>query len=1000
MKFHETAERRLLTILHCDVVDSTILVESLDAEEFLDLIESFLNGCQAIVERALGTVAAFTGDGFEAYFGYPVLSDSPAADALTAAIQIRDALVSNEFELSHPIACRIGVATGIVVVGEHESAAMGRNLTAFGPITHLAARLQSVAQTNQVFVDEETCKLSGVANIFNPKGDMNLKGFEKPIRTFEVTSSPSMQSRFDYSAVPMSLYSGRSKTMDLLAAKWRSVEQGYGQVVCICGEAGMGKSRSIMEFQSTLKGQGTLIYRFQCSNQLSSTPLHPWAHNMSLLAKFMPDDTNEEKREKLAVSLEEHYQLSEPHRELCENLLGIADSNEDLGAVSLPEKTIETLQIQLVEALLARSSYAPVLVVIEDIQWMDETSKYGLKTMIEQCADKHVCICLTTRPHIPLFEDADHISHIQLERLSKESVNSIITDLAAAKSIVLPDYLIEKIVQKSEGNPLFVEELTSMITEQPENWADTSLLAASIGRDSIPLTLQASLLSRIDRIKEGKTIAQIAAVVEENVTAELISEVSILSSDAIEAGFEALLSSNIMQRVSRGRAVHYEFRHALLKDAIYASLLKDRRRGIHLLIAQNLKLELEHNSSVRPELIAHHFQQAGDWGNAFGFWVTAGERALRSGASSEAVTLLENAQLHQQDAEQSAVHTHELQRMHMAYGRALNAIQGVAADPYKHFVAAVELGERLADTALTVAALDWQFGIDFNAGRLSDSRSAALKLRTIAHASNSSIAFVAGSQSLGMVNFMQGQFEDAESVFEEVLSKEKNLVSGMHCFPSMSLSYLAWSQYILGNSEAAKRSADRAIASSYNESTHAVATALSNCSYVYQCLGELTKLESCIHELIDHCEQNGERMYLCRGKILRHWIECRREHNPDGLSEINYNIDMLKEAEEEIELTYLYGLLADLQLFFGDFSGAHETLTTALALADKNQELFYYAELERMMALVQSKALGSNIGNDVLHWQCAIDTASEQGAKAWEEKANDAQRNFEQARSG
>lgn len=282
MRLRDTAERRPVTILHCDLVNSTQLVDRLDPEEFLGVVEQFLDMATQAVEEFHGTVAGFTGDGIEAYFGYPVTTETPAVEAICAALSIRNSLVSNEINSLVQLQCRVGVATGVAVVGRPEGGALGRHLMAFGSVAHLAERLQSAAKPDQVFIDAETRNLTAQNFTFVEVGPAQLKGFEEDIEIIEVIDQLNVTSRFDYSARHAAPITGREHVLNVLNDRWDVALQGEGQVVHLIGDAGIGKSRALYEFQNSLSVQNVRIYRLQCSSQHASSPLHPWIHHIPL----------------------------------------------------------------------------------------------------------------------------------------------------------------------------------------------------------------------------------------------------------------------------------------------------------------------------------------------------------------------------------------------------------------------------------------------------------------------------------------------------------------------------------------------------------------------------------------------------------------------------------------------------------------------------------------------------------------------------------------------
>ncbi len=993
MKLRDTAERRPVTILHCDLVNSTQLVDRLDPEEFLGVVEQFLEMAAQVVEDFHGTVAGFTGDGIEAYFGYPVTTETPAVDAVAAALRIRNTLTANRLNTSVQLQCRVGVATGIAVVGKPESGELGRRLMAFGSVAHLAERLQSAAEPDQVFIDSETRKLSAQHFTFIDVGLAQLKGFEEDIELSEVAGLADSASRFDFNAHQSVPIAGRQYVIDVLNDRWQIVLQGEGQVVHLIGDAGIGKSRAMHEFQIAITHENVRTFHLQCSSQHVSTPLHPWIHYIPVLANFRQSDNVEQRLEKTQDYLTNRLELPDRLVELSLSLMGIDEELEAAAGVVPPIAALSELYRILADRIVEQSRKDPVIILVEDVQWIDATSSSWLELMIELASNESIFIGVTSRPGTPDFSANSHLTSLSVVKLSNSEASKLVQQLVERASGNLSDESIREIVRRSDGNPLYIEELTSMFLEQPVNAENGSSVDM---RTKLPITLQMSLLARVDRIKRGRELAQIASVIGDSFTVEQMENLTERDRDSVSIGLSELVSSNVLRCIQRADIVRYEFRHSLLQDAVYSSLLNTKREQVHGKIASYLQARAETDGRYEPEVIAFHFESAKDWSGAFYYWVFAGERALRSGATSEAIDRLERAHLLVDHAGQDSGHLSHLQRMHMAYGMAVNAVRGAVANPGAHFKLASELGEQLDNIELTVEALDWQFGVAFNSGQLELCTEPAEQLIRIGQRTDNPLPFMAGSQALGMVYFNQGKFVEAVERFEMLFEREPDLVSGQHCYPSLSLSYFAWAKCMLGDRKSAFALAERAITSSVDESPHAYTIALSNCSYVYHALGDTESLERCNRTLNEHCEATGEFMYSRRAATMRDYLLTKRTKESAYLPSMVENLTALLEAKEEIELTYLFALLADAQIELGLYSGANESLLTAMAIANRNGEMFWFAQLNKMMAVViehEPQQCYKGLGPDY-YLDRAIEVAAQQGALEWEEEAREHRMSF------
>lgn len=724
----------------------------------------------------------------------------------------------------------------------------------------------------------------------------------------------------------------------------------------------------------------------QCSSQHVSSPLHPWIHYIPSLANFSQTDSIDQRREKTRHYLVDRLELPDHLVELSLSLLGIGDKAESSVGVVPPIAALSDLHHRLADRVIEESRVSPIMILFEDIQWIDATSSSWLELIVDLVSEESVFIGVTSRLGSQMVSASSNVSTMSLVKLSNSEVHQLITRLTDKVSVNLSSESIEQIVDRSDGNPLYIEELTSMFLEQ----SPQSISGSTVGLHlQVPMTLQMSLLARVDRIERGRELAQIAAVIGVSFTLAQMENLTKRQEGSVSLGLSELVSSNVLRCTEQGGLVRYEFRHSLLQDAIYSSLLNKRREQIHSEIARDLQNSIEHDGFWGPDVIAYHFDSANDWSGAFNYWVLAGERALNTGATSEAITLLEKAFEFLDKAKSDETHLAQLQRMHMAYGMAINAVRGAVADPGAQFKLASEIGEQLDDVELTVAALDWQFGMAFNSGQLNLCTEPAERLIQIGQRTDNPLPFIAGSQALGLVYFNQGRFQDAVDQFDVLFAHAPDVISGKHCYPSLSLTYFAWAKCMLGDKQSAFELAERAIASSIGESPHAYTIALSNCSYVYLSLGDNALLEHCNQRLNEHCAATGEFMYSLRAAMMRDYLLTKRTGSGAYLPPIVENLTALLNANEEVEITYLFALLAELQIDLKLYSDARESLLTGIGIANRNGEMFWYAQLNRFMAVVaeHTSALSGNQVDSDYYLDQAISVASQQGATAWAEEA-------------
>ena len=785
MKEQETAERRQVTILHADIVNSTALVDRLDPEEVMGIMQKYLDTCRAIVSEFHGVLAGYTGDGFEAYFGYPAAREDAATEALNAAIQVVRLLAGRDSEL--PFECRMGIATGRVVVDQPGIQGIGRNVLAFGVTPTLAARLQQSADPGGIRIDNATMKLCEGKFTFRSVGPVPLKGFDDAHEVWEVVEPLQPGRRFIMSG--LSPYVGRQAELQLLLSRWQCVLSGEGQVVVLHGEPGMGKSRLVYELQKSLPGNSGSIFQFQCLSQFTSTALHPWIHSVQHFANVMQSDGVDVKLAKMTDYLDRRLGFTPEVIAICAKLMGLAPA--EVGNTS--ERTtphISRLQGVLVDHLIASSRSAPLFLLIEDIQWIDASTMNLVQSLVEVAGAERILLVMTSRSgKVPWF-NYPHVTSLSLTRLGSGSVMELIASLASDGRHAFSKAVKEKIRQKSDGNPLFVEELTKHYMELATS---DHLDAADIQNDDmVPNLLQGSLMERIDNAGKCKEVAQLASVIEKEFDRDILADLSQTDHQAVQEHLDALAELRIIRRLHQGKRVSYEFCHALLRDAVYSSLLKPTRRRTHRGIAEYFARDRGAVQNVPSEIIAYHYECGGDHENAFRNWLAAGQHALQTGATGEAANLFEKASKTAAVIGEKPENLEDIATMYLSYGLALNASRGVGANPISCFRKAEELGAKLQNTELTLEALHWQFGLHFNAGQLIESSAAALKMKQQGTSLDHGTATASGCQGLGMTQFMLGNFIEARKEFEFGLKAGGGHVSGVHCFPSMSLSYLAW----------------------------------------------------------------------------------------------------------------------------------------------------------------------------------------------------------------
>ena len=710
----DAAERRQVSVMFCDLVDSTLMSGAIDPEDLRDVYAAFQAACTRVIKSYDGFLAKYMGDGILAYFGYPRAHEDAAERAAHAGLAIARQVKALNNEGSPTLAVRVGIATGLVVIGDIIGEGSAQEEAIVGQTPNLAARLQTLAAPDTVVVSSSTRRLLRGAFGLTALGAHELKGFVRPVEAWQVTGERRTESRFEAAhTARLDDFVGREDEVGTLLAGFERACRGDGQVVLIAGEGGIGKSRLVAQFSELVEGQvggqgdgqSPMRVRYQCSPYHRDSPLYPVIQQLHYAFDFQPGDGDEAKLDKLEAGLALATQRVGEIAPLFASLLSIPPGKR-YGALSVSsaQQRRQTLAA-ILDQMEGLARQAPLVIVCEDVHWADATTLEVLDLAIERLKQLRVLMLLTFRPDFePPWIGLKSVSQVSLARLRREDVERIATQVVGGRA--LPAEVMAQIVAKTDGVPLFVEELTKTVAESGVliTEGDHYRVDGALPPLAIPSTLQDSLMARLDRLAQLREIVQYAAAIGREFSRSLLLAAAGCDAATLDAALAQLEASELVFRAHADADPRFVFKHALVQDAAYDSLLKSRRQAIHRRIAEVLIERFDEVAALQPEVVAHHLTQ-GDLGRqAVAWWGKAGESALRRAAFAEALTHFQRATaLADRDPDPAPEGVVARLRLQIAYGQALLSARGYSAsETAAAFSRARDLARSIEDPAARI----------------------------------------------------------------------------------------------------------------------------------------------------------------------------------------------------------------------------------------------------------------------------------------------------------
>ncbi len=633
------AERRHLTVMFCDLAGSTALSGRMDPEDLREVISTYQNCVAETVRRFDGFLAKYMGDGVLVYFGYPRAHEDDAERAVRAGLSLVQ--VVGQLQAAEPLRVRVGIATGLVVVGDLVGVGEAQERGIVGETPNLAARLQDLAKPGSIVVAASTRRLLGSRFRLCDLGRQELKGFAGPIEYWAVEGVSVSESRFEsVRSGRLTGFVGREHELGLLMGRWKLAQDGEGQVVLLSGEPGIGKSRILSELRTRLETYRAASLRFHCSPYYVNSAFYPIIDNFERTLQFARDETAEQKLEKLEALIVGQYGHPRDDARLIAAMLSIPYEARYGAAPMTPQKLKDETLRALIDIVEAAARQQPTVMLFEDAQWADPTTLEAMDLLVHRLRNIPLLVVVAHRPEfLSRWSRHDYVTSLTLTKLARPQSSAMVARLAGDKA--LPADLVEQIIAKTDGVPLFVEELVKSILESADlkDAGDRWEYAGHADRLAIPLTLRDLLLARLDRFTPVKEIAQIGAAIGREFGYELIAAVAPHAKPKLDQALAQLTASGLAFQQGMPPAAVYTFKHALVQDAAYDSLLKRRRQELHDKIARVIEEHFPTIEATEPELLAHHYTEAKQ-PRAIQLWRQAGSLALGRMALTEAIAHL------------------------------------------------------------------------------------------------------------------------------------------------------------------------------------------------------------------------------------------------------------------------------------------------------------------------------------------------------------------------
>jgi predicted ATPase/class 3 adenylate cyclase len=995
------AERRQLTVLFCDLVDSTALSSQLDPEDWREVVRAYQTTCAEVIQRFEGHIAQLLGDGLLVYFGYPQAHEDDVQRAVRTGLVMVEAMAILNRRLGQRhgvrLAVRVGIHTGLVVVGEMGGGGRQEQL-ALGDTPNIAARLQGLAAPNTVVISAATQQLIQGYFTCHTLGAQTLKGVATPLWVYQVGRATEVQQRFDVAAARgLTPLVGREHEVALLRERWAQVQAGQGHIVVLTGEAGIGKSRLVQAVKDEMSSATALRIEYRCSPYHQHSALYPVIAHLERVLAWHQNETPEDRLRKLEEALRPYPLPLAEVGPLLATLLSLPLPEDRYPPLTLtPQRQKQKTLEALLTWLLALTERQPVLFIVEDLHWIDPSTLEFLTLLVEQGPTARLLTLLTCRPEFqPPWGLRTHLTPIALQRLPESQVEVMIARVTGGKA--LPPEVVAHIVAKTDGVPLFVEELTKtvlesgLLRESQRHYELTGPLPPL----AIPATLHDSLMARLDRLAMVKAVAQLGAVLGRTFSYELLQAVTPLDEASLQQALARLVDAELLYQRGVPPQATYLFKHALIQDVAYQSLLKSTRQQFHQRIAQVLETRFPAVVEAQPELVAQHYTAAGCAEQAVSYWQWAGQHASDRSAHLEAISHFTTGIELLKSLPETPERTQQALTLYIALGAALQMTKGLAAPEVEHaYTQARALCQQVGETPQLIPVLFGLWRFYTVRPQLHTARELGETLLRLAQQAHDSALAVIAHYALGVTWYLLGALSAARTHLEEAIARyapdqRRVLVFHMGQEPGVACRiYAAATLWLLGYPEQALARLHDTLALAHELShPYSLAFVWLWAAYVSQFRRDVPAVHEHAEAAIVLSTEQGFIFWAAIGTSCRGWAPAMQGQGEEGMAQARQGIATVRATGAALIVPYFCTLLAEVYDHLGHPEDGLQTLAEAHTLVEQQEERWWEAEISRLRGILLLRQTMTQQEEAEACFQRALDVARHQEAKSLELRA-------------